>query len=100
MNVVVGKMGKFQLSFWEVGVFTTVVITFLFGLLCVYLTMPASDYSFLKLPRNLQDLQILRYYYAQAYSIFRLLLLDFDDGCGNWDVGFFVSFVLHTLFWL
>ncbi|CAK9309517.1 unnamed protein product [Citrullus colocynthis] len=60
LNVVVGKMGKFQLSFWEVGVFTTVVITFLFGLLCVYLTMPASDYSFLKLPRNLQDLQILR----------------------------------------
>ena len=60
MNVV-GKMGKFQVSFWEVGVFTTVVFAFLSGLLCVYLTMPASDYSFLKLPRNLQDLQILRY---------------------------------------
>ncbi|KAF2586603.1 hypothetical protein F2Q70_00034496 [Brassica cretica] len=37
-----------------------VVLGFLVGLLCVYLTMPQSDYSFLKLPRNLQDLQILR----------------------------------------
>ncbi|KAG6571652.1 putative membrane protein, partial [Cucurbita argyrosperma subsp. sororia] len=54
------KMSKFQLSFWDLAVFSTVVIAFLFGLLCVYLTMPASDYSFLKLPRNLQDLQILR----------------------------------------
>ena len=54
------NMSKFQLSFWDLAVFSTVVIAFLFGLLCVYLTMPASDYSFLKLPRNLQDLQILR----------------------------------------
>ena len=51
---------KFPLSFWEVAVASTVVLGFLFGLLGVYLTMPASDYSFLKLPRSLQELQILR----------------------------------------
>ncbi|KAK9985006.1 hypothetical protein SO802_034531 [Lithocarpus litseifolius] len=51
---------KFPLSFWEVTAASTVVLGFLFGLVGVYLTMPASDYSFLKLPRNLEDLQILR----------------------------------------
>ncbi|KAM1034160.1 hypothetical protein ACFX2J_037416 [Malus domestica] len=51
---------KFPLSFWEVALASTVVLGFLFGLLGVYLTMPASDYSFLKLPRSLQELQILR----------------------------------------
>lgn len=49
-----------SLSFWEVTTASVVVLGFLVGLLCVYLTMPQSDYSFLKLPRNLQDLQILR----------------------------------------
>ena len=39
---------------------STVVLGFLVGLMVVYLTMPASDYSFLKLPRTLEDLQILR----------------------------------------
>ncbi|PON48304.1 Transmembrane protein [Parasponia andersonii] len=51
---------KFPLSFWEVTVASTVVLGFLIGLLGVYLTMPSSDYSFLKLPRSLEDLQILR----------------------------------------
>ncbi|KAM1724785.1 hypothetical protein ACFX11_023195 [Malus domestica] len=51
---------KFPLSFWEVTLASTVVLGFLFSLLAVYLTMPASDYSFLKLPRSLQDLRILR----------------------------------------
>ncbi|XP_062030056.1 uncharacterized membrane protein At4g09580 [Rosa rugosa] len=55
-----GSISKFPLNFWEVTVASTVVLGFLFGLLGVYLTMPASDYSFLKLPRTLQDLQILR----------------------------------------
>ncbi|EEF34726.1 conserved hypothetical protein [Ricinus communis] len=50
----------FPLSFWEVTVAATVVFGFVVGLLGVYLTMPPSDYSFLKLPRSLQDLQILR----------------------------------------
>jgi len=51
---------KFPLSVCEVAVASTVVLGFVVGLLCVYLTMPASDYSFLKLPRTLEDLQILR----------------------------------------
>ncbi|PRQ18814.1 putative SNARE associated golgi family protein [Rosa chinensis] len=55
-----GSISKFPLNFWEVTVASTVVLGFLFGLLGVYLTMPASDYSFLKLPRTLHDLQILR----------------------------------------
>ncbi|KAJ8774146.1 hypothetical protein K2173_009577 [Erythroxylum novogranatense] len=56
-----GKVGsEFPLSFWEVTVASIVVLGFVLGLLGVYLTLPASDYSFLKLPRNLEDLQILR----------------------------------------
>ncbi|CAF2023665.1 unnamed protein product [Brassica napus] len=51
---------RYSLSFWEVTAASGVVLGFLIGLVCVYLTMPQSDYSFLKLPRNLHDLQILR----------------------------------------
>ncbi|XP_065877228.1 uncharacterized membrane protein At4g09580 [Euphorbia lathyris] len=50
----------FPLNVWEVTVAFTVILGFSLGLFGVYLTMPASDYSFLKLPRNLEDLQILR----------------------------------------
>ncbi|KAG8382505.1 hypothetical protein BUALT_Bualt05G0084200 [Buddleja alternifolia] len=53
------KWGKFPLSVWEMTVASGVVLGFLFGLVGVYLTMPPSDYSFLKLPHSLQDLQIL-----------------------------------------
>ncbi|KAK6146450.1 hypothetical protein DH2020_020319 [Rehmannia glutinosa] len=53
------KSGKFPLTVWEVTVASSVVLGFVLGLGGVYLTMPASDYSFLKLPRSLQDLQIL-----------------------------------------
>ena len=56
----VGSNSKFPLSFSEVAVASTVLLGFVVGLLVVYLTMPASDYSFLKLPRSLQELQILR----------------------------------------
>lgn len=59
-NVSVNMGSGFPLSFWEVTVATTVVLGFVLGLLGVYLTMPPSDYSFLKLPRTLEDLQILR----------------------------------------
>ncbi|KAL0409280.1 UNVERIFIED_CONTAM: putative membrane protein [Sesamum radiatum] len=54
------KSGKFPLTVWEVTVASGVILGFVLGLVGVYLTMPASDYSFLKLPRSLQDLQILR----------------------------------------
>ncbi|KAL8107631.1 putative membrane protein At4g09580 isoform X1 [Apium graveolens] len=51
---------KFPLTFWEMAVASCVVLGFGVGLSCVYLTMPHSDYSFLKLPRNLNDIQTLR----------------------------------------
>lgn len=63
---------KFPLTFWEVSVAVSVVISFVLGLFCVYLTMPASDYSFLKLPKSLEDLQILRDHledYTSDYTI-------------------------------
>ncbi|XVF11068.1 hypothetical protein REPUB_Repub07fG0237600 [Reevesia pubescens] len=63
---------SFPLSFWEVTVASTVVMGFVLGLIGVYLTMPASDYSFLKLPRSLEDLQILRDHletYTSDYTV-------------------------------
>ncbi|XP_030457242.1 uncharacterized membrane protein At4g09580-like [Syzygium oleosum] len=56
----VGGGSKFPLSFRELAMASLVVVGFVLGLAGVYLTMPASDYSFLRLPRNLEDLQILR----------------------------------------
>ncbi|PPE02630.1 hypothetical protein GOBAR_DD00329 [Gossypium barbadense] len=55
-----GSKPSFPLTFWELAVASTMVFGIVLGLVGVYLTMPASDYSFLKLPRNLEDLQILR----------------------------------------
>lgn len=66
------ESAKFPLSFWEIGVATSVVLGYALGLGCVYLTMPPSDYSFLKLPRNLEDLQILRDHlesYTSDYTV-------------------------------
>ncbi|KAE8731934.1 Inositol 1,3,4-trisphosphate 5/6-kinase family protein [Hibiscus syriacus] len=63
---------SFPLSFWELSVASTVVMAFILGLSGVYFTMPASDYSFLKLPRSLQDLQILRDHletYTSDYTV-------------------------------
>uniref|UniRef100_A0A5B6ZXN7 VTT domain-containing protein n=1 Tax=Davidia involucrata TaxID=16924 RepID=A0A5B6ZXN7_DAVIN len=63
---------KFPLTFWEMSVASAVVLGFMLGLVSVYLTMPDSDYSFLKLPRNLEDLQILRDHlenYTSDYTI-------------------------------
>ncbi|KAK5847342.1 hypothetical protein PVK06_003647 [Gossypium arboreum] len=63
---------SFPLSLWELSVASTVVIGFLLGLAGVYLTMPASDYSLLKFPRSLEDLQLLRDHletYTSDYTI-------------------------------
>jgi anti-sigma factor RsiW len=46
---------------WEAALGAGVAAAFAAGLVGVYLSMPDSDYSFLKLPRNLQELQILTY---------------------------------------
>ncbi|XWS49269.1 hypothetical protein CRYUN_Cryun13aG0149600 [Craigia yunnanensis] len=67
-----GSKPSFPLTSWEVMVASTVVMGFVLGLIGVYLTMPASDYSFLKLPRSLEDLQILRDHleiYTSDYTI-------------------------------
>ncbi|KAL9256674.1 putative membrane protein [Drosera capensis] len=56
----IGLKSKYPLTAWEVSLAVGVVASFGVGLMCLYLTMPSSDYSFLKLPRNLEDLQILR----------------------------------------
>lgn len=63
---------KFPLTCREVTVALVVIFSFVLGLFGVYLTMPASDYSFLKLPRSLEDLQILRDHledYTSDYTI-------------------------------
>ncbi|XP_057478352.1 uncharacterized membrane protein At4g09580-like [Actinidia eriantha] len=63
---------KFPLTFWEMAAASGVVLSFVLGLVGVYLTMPESDYSFLKLPRSLEDLQILRDHlesYTSDYTI-------------------------------
>ncbi|KAK9059393.1 hypothetical protein SSX86_022013 [Deinandra increscens subsp. villosa] len=51
---------KFPLTFWEMAGASGVVLSFAVGLVGVYLTLPDSDYSFLKLPKSLEDLHILR----------------------------------------
>ncbi|XP_057475702.1 uncharacterized membrane protein At4g09580-like [Actinidia eriantha] len=71
-RIVNNSSPKFPLTFWEMAVASAVVLSFVAGLFCVYLTMPASDYSFLKLPRSLEDLQILRDHlesYTSDYTI-------------------------------
>ncbi|KAL2901306.1 hypothetical protein RDABS01_028863 [Bienertia sinuspersici] len=63
---------KFPLTLWEISAASGVVIAYALGLLGVYLTMPSSDYSFLKLPRTLEDLQILRDHlesYTSDYTV-------------------------------
>ncbi|KAK8916176.1 hypothetical protein KSP39_PZI022645 [Platanthera zijinensis] len=65
-------LSKFPLSGWEVAAGLAVLASFGIGLLGVYLSMPPSDYSFLKLPRTLEELQILRDHlesYSSDYTI-------------------------------
>lgn len=67
-----GSSSKFPLTLWEISAASGVVLAFVLGLLGVYLTMPASDYSFLKLPQTLEDLQILRDHlesYTSDYTV-------------------------------
>ncbi|KAI3949210.1 hypothetical protein MKW92_008587 [Papaver armeniacum] len=68
---------KFPLTFWEVTIALTVVSSFILGLLGVYLTLPASDYSFLKLPRSLEDLQLLRDHLEDYTSDYTVQVLTF-----------------------
>lgn len=70
-----GSASKFPLTLWEICAASGVVLAFAFGLLGVYLTLPASDYSFLKLPRTLDDLQILRDHLEDYTSDYTLQVL-------------------------
>ncbi|KAJ9537613.1 hypothetical protein OSB04_030346 [Centaurea solstitialis] len=68
----VKSMAKFPLTFWEMAGASGVVLGFAVGLIGVYLTLPESDYSFLKLPRTLEDLHILRDHlesYTSDYTV-------------------------------
>lgn len=49
------------LSRRDLAAATVVFAIFGVGLAGLYLSMPASDYSFLKLPRTLEDIRILRF---------------------------------------
>lgn len=63
---------KFPLTAWEMAGAAGVVFAFAVGLLGVYLTLPDSDYSFLKLPKTLEDLHILRNHlerYTSDYTV-------------------------------
>ncbi|CAH1453456.1 unnamed protein product [Lactuca virosa] len=63
---------KFPLTAWEMAGAAGVVFAFAVGLLGVYLTLPDSDYSFLKLPKTLEDLHILRDHlerYTSDYTV-------------------------------
>ncbi|MBA0685443.1 hypothetical protein Goari_013103 [Gossypium aridum] len=53
-------------------------MVFVLGYIGVYLTMPPSDYSFLKLPRSLEDLQIL----SVARSLQGVVLVVFTATAG------------------
>ncbi|KAJ3707031.1 hypothetical protein LUZ61_010736 [Rhynchospora tenuis] len=55
-----GKARNFPLSSTEVGMVFGLLGIFALGLSGVYFSMPAEDYSFLKLPRTLEELKILR----------------------------------------
>lgn len=55
-----GKTRNFPLSSTEVAMAFALIGIFGLGLFGVYLSMPVEDYSFLKLPRTLEELKILR----------------------------------------
>ncbi|THU73193.1 hypothetical protein C4D60_Mb04t20230 [Musa balbisiana] len=55
-----GRDSKYSFSRWEAAAAASVVASFGLVLVAVYLSMPSSDYSFLKLPRSVEDIQDLR----------------------------------------
>ncbi|XP_024985715.1 uncharacterized membrane protein At4g09580-like [Cynara cardunculus var. scolymus] len=63
---------KFPLTFLELAGASGVLLIFAVSLAGVYLTLPDSDYSFLKLPKTIEDLHILREHlesYTSDYTI-------------------------------
>ncbi|KAJ8460346.1 hypothetical protein OPV22_033272 [Ensete ventricosum] len=66
---------RFPLSRREVAAATGVLASYMVGLVGLYLTMPTSDYRFLKLPRTLEDLRILRDHLESYTSDYTLQVL-------------------------
>ncbi|TQD80908.1 hypothetical protein C1H46_033535 [Malus baccata] len=54
------KSERFPLSRWELAAALTVVVVFSTGLSYIYMTMPAAEYSKLKLPRTIVDLRLIK----------------------------------------
>ncbi|CAN6486531.1 unnamed protein product [Victoria cruziana] len=59
-TIVSSPSSKFPLTSYEVAAASTIAVGSVLGLFCVYLTMPAADYAFLRFPQTLEDLQLLR----------------------------------------
>ncbi|RRT43739.1 hypothetical protein B296_00042340 [Ensete ventricosum] len=57
------------LSRRDLAAAAAVFAIFVVGLAGLYLSMPASDYSFLKLPRTLEDIRILRFEHRIRLSL-------------------------------
>ncbi|KAL1343556.1 hypothetical protein AAHE18_09G236400 [Arachis hypogaea] len=54
------KSEKFPLNTCEFAAAVAVFFLFATGLFCIYLTMPASEFGRIKLPRTLSDLRLLK----------------------------------------
>ncbi|XWS15401.1 hypothetical protein CRYUN_Cryun35bG0094100 [Craigia yunnanensis] len=54
------KSERFPVSRWELAAFFGVFFIFSTGLFCIYLTMPATEYGKLKIPRSISDLRLLK----------------------------------------
>ncbi|XP_044965698.1 uncharacterized membrane protein At4g09580-like isoform X2 [Hordeum vulgare subsp. vulgare] len=78
-----GREDRFPLL--EAALGAGVAAVFTAGLVGVYLSMPDSDYSFLKLPRNLHELQILTGHvenYTSDYTVQGVALVVFAASAG------------------
>ncbi|XP_051149764.1 uncharacterized membrane protein At4g09580 [Andrographis paniculata] len=64
------KAERFPLSRWEFAAALAVFLVFSTGLLCIYLTMPASEYEMLKVPRTLADLRLLKDHFATYAALY------------------------------
>lgn len=64
---------RFPLTFLEMAGASGVLLIFVVSLAGVYLTLPDSDYSFLKLPKTIEDLHILRYSISHTPFIYSVL---------------------------
>ncbi|KAK4279750.1 hypothetical protein QN277_011476 [Acacia crassicarpa] len=61
------KLERSPLNSWELAAALGVFFVFSAGLFCIYLTMPASEYGKIKLPRTISDLRMLKDNFA-AYA--------------------------------